>query len=185
MLVCKIFISYFSFLLLDRYYDDDKGDCFPCAKCCHDEQDVVENECKEKLGARSNMICSFDSSVNRCDKSTSFPQEPTSTSTNQSTTTNHDTSPSQGSKREHTVPPTAQLSHRDLLIFVSISVVILAMLIFAGYLYVRKARQMGSYLWCNCDTESGVPDLVNHASQNCGVHYKPTVGNLGRIAILY
>lgn len=50
----------------DRYYDMDKGDCFKCSRCCGDDRDVVVKECKEKLGDGSNMVCSFDSSVNRC-----------------------------------------------------------------------------------------------------------------------
>ena len=49
-----------------------------CSKCCGDGQDVVEDECKEKLGAASNMICSFYSSVNRCViTTTASPQENT------------------------------------------------------------------------------------------------------------
>lgn len=59
---------YCLFLLFDRYYDDDKGDCFLCIKCCNDGLDVVENECKEKLGIRLSMICFFYSSINRCVK---------------------------------------------------------------------------------------------------------------------
>ena len=51
---------------LVRYYDMDKGDCFKCSRCCGDDRDVVVKECKEKLGDGSNMVCSFDSSVNRC-----------------------------------------------------------------------------------------------------------------------
>ena len=46
------------------------GGCFPCSKCCRDGRDVVEEECKKKLGAASNTICSFYSSVNRCDTTT-------------------------------------------------------------------------------------------------------------------
>lgn len=37
-----------------------------CSKCCNDDQDVEEDECKGKLGSQSSMICSFHSSVNRC-----------------------------------------------------------------------------------------------------------------------
>ena len=174
-------------LLLDRYYDVDKGDCFPCTKCCNDELDVVENECKEKLGTRSNRICSFHSSVNRCDKSTAISQEPTTT-THQSSITDDYTTPSQGSKHEHTVPPTAQPSHhftqtkatkqQDFLTPISVSVaLILALLIIvAVFLYIRKARQKANYLWCyNCDTETGIPDSGNR--------HKPTKGNLGMFCL--
>ena len=172
-------------MLLDRYYDDDKGDCFPCTKCCNDELDVVENECKEKLGSRSNMICSFHSSINRCVKSTAFPQEPTITM-DQSTITDDYTSPSQGSKHEHTVSTAAQPSyhfsqtkatkHRDLLTPISVSMAVLLAGLITGFLYIRKARQTANYLWCcNCDTETGIPDS--------GSHHKPTRGNLGRISM--
>jgi len=178
----NLFIFYF---LLDRYYDDDKGDCFPCTKCCNDEQDVVENECKEKLGTTSNMICSFHSSINRCDKSTAFPQEPTATM-NQSSITNDHTSPSQGSKREHTLPPTAQhnhrfsqtkaTNHRHLLISISVPVALIIFAVIFVFLYIRKARQTGNYLWCNsCDAETGIPGSRNH--------HKPSKGNLGRISL--
>lgn len=51
-----------------RYYDEEGG-CLSCSKCCGNEQDVVEVECKEKLGAGSNMICSFYISLQQCDKS--------------------------------------------------------------------------------------------------------------------
>ena len=176
----------FSFLLLDRYYDDDKGDCFPCTKCCQDEQDVVENECKEKLGTGSNMICSFHSSINRCDESTPFPQEPTTT-TDQSTITNDYTTPSQGSKHEHTVPPTAQPAKRhDLLIAVSIFVplIMIIIIIIAVCLYIHKARLRGCYSWCNCNTETGVAEMENGAYSTCRVNCKPTKENLGRIAML-
>lgn len=183
----------FMFLLLDRYYDVDKGDCFPCAKCCQDEQDVEENECKEKLGTGSNMICSFHSSVNRCDKSTPFPQEPTTT-TDQSTTTNDYTTPSQGSKHEHTVPPTAQPSHhftqtkaathQGLLIAVSIFVSLIILIFIAICLYIHKARLTGClYSWCNCNTETGVAEMenINGAYPMCRLQRKPTKENLGRI----
>ena len=51
---------------LNRYYDESKGDCLKCSKCCNDDRDVVESECIEKLGSQSSMICSFHSSVKRC-----------------------------------------------------------------------------------------------------------------------
>ena len=39
-----------------------------CSRCCGDHADLVVAECREKLGAGSSMICSFNSSVNRCYK---------------------------------------------------------------------------------------------------------------------
>jgi len=154
-------------LFLDRYYDDDKEDCFPCTKCCYDEQDVEKDECKEKLGTGSNMICSFHISMNRCDKSIPFPQQPTTTTN----ITNVDTNSSQGSKREHTVPPTAQPSHhfspteatkhQGLLIAVIISltlILLVILIIFAVCWFSRKTSE---------------------------VHHKPAKGTLGRIAMFY
>ena len=98
----------------------------------------MENECKQKLGTGSNMICSFHSSINRCDKSTPFPPEPTTT-TDQSTITNDYRSPNQGSESEHTAPTTAQPSHhftqrktakhQDLLFSVIISVALISALL--------------------------------------------------------
>ena len=117
---------------------------------------------------------------------------------NQSSVTNDHTSPNQGSKREHTVPPTAQPSHhftqtntakhQDLLIPVSISVALiltLLMVITAVYLYIHKARQTRSYLWCNCNTKTGVAEMENGTPPTCRVHCKPTERNLGRIAVFY
>ena len=62
------------------------GGCLPCSKCCGDGRDVVEDECKQKLGAASNMICSFHSSVNRCD-TTTVPTTTTTMASPESTTT--------------------------------------------------------------------------------------------------
>ncbi len=167
---------------LDRYYDNDKGDCFPCSKCCQDDQDVVADECKQKMGAGSNMVCSFDSSVNRCDQSTPSP-EPT-TITNQGTTTNDASSPSQGSKHQHTVPPTAQTRHHLSTTEIAVVVlsVLVALLIFSC---LYKARQKFRYPCCSGDTETGITNPVNSASQSCMVHDKPTEDNLGRIPVKY
>ena len=194
MMVCN-FLGYFTlfffyFFSLDRYYDNDKGDCFPCSKCCHDDHDVEKDECKQKLGAGSHMICSFDSSVNRCDKSTPSPQKPT-TITNQSKTTSTSdyTSSSQGSKHEHTVPttrPTAQPRHHpsttvtaksfDKLISFTVPVVLTLLIIAACYMCKARIRQMCGFPWCSC------PDSGNKASKSRVVHYKPNK-NLGRILI--
>ena len=75
---------------LSRYYDESKGDCLKCSKCCNDHRDVVESECIEKLGSQSSMICSFHSSVNRCNiKSTPTfgPQSTTESSQSSAATT--------------------------------------------------------------------------------------------------
>ena len=121
--------------------------------------------------------------------STAIPQEPTTTTDQSSNITDDYTTPSQGSKQEHTIPPAAQSSHhftqtkatkqQDLLTPISVSVaLILALLIIivAVFLYIRKARQKANYLWCcNCDTETGIPDSGNH--------HKPTEGNLGMFCL--
>lgn len=133
------------------------------------------------------MICSFGSSVNRCDQSTPSPLKPT-TITTRGTTTNDASSPSQGSKPEHTVQPTAQPRHLstrttakgpDLLTSVSIPVVFVALLITAGCCCICKARQMCNFPWCSCDTETGTTDSAN---SSCVVYDKSTE-NLGRIHI--
>ena len=65
--------------LFNRYYDESRGDCLRCSKCCNDDRDVVESECIEKLGSQSSMICSFHSSVNRCNIKSTPKIEPQST----------------------------------------------------------------------------------------------------------
>ena len=69
----------------DRYYDEVIGDCKRCSKCCGDDQDVIKEECERKMGAASNMLCSFESSVNQCDRDTDTltpsPQETTASQT--------------------------------------------------------------------------------------------------------
>ncbi|XP_078370099.1 uncharacterized protein LOC144653860 isoform X1 [Oculina patagonica] len=180
----------------DKYYDENKGDCFPCSKCCGDNQDVVEDKCKEKLGAGSNMVCSFDSSVNRCDQSTPPPQKPT-TIPNQSTSSDDYSSPSQGSNREHTVPPTAQPHHLstttttttttakgpELLISISLPLIfmVLIIIIIAGC-YIDKAKKICSFPWCGCDTETGTTDSVN---SSCVVYDKSTenLDEVGTVAV--
>ena len=58
-----------------------------CSKCCGENKDVVENECKQKLGTASNMICSFLSSANRCDSTTTAASAQETTTTVLNTTT--------------------------------------------------------------------------------------------------
>ena len=72
---------------MNRYYDESKGDCLKCSKCCNDDQDVVESECIEKLGSQSSMICSFHSSVNRCNIKSTPKFVPQSTSQSSAATT--------------------------------------------------------------------------------------------------
>lgn len=71
-------------LCLDSYFDSTYVQCQTCSRCCGDDEDVVEDECKKKLGSASNRICSFHSSVNRCE-----PQDPTYSSATPSNVTPH------------------------------------------------------------------------------------------------
>lgn len=64
----KIFVPFH--LCLDSYFDSTYVECRTCSRCCGDDEDVVEDECKKKLGSASNRICSFHSSVNRCETTT-------------------------------------------------------------------------------------------------------------------
>ncbi|KAL9971971.1 hypothetical protein ACROYT_G018202 [Oculina patagonica] len=158
---------------LGRYYNDNKGECLTCSKCCGDEQDVVEDECKQKLGAGSNMICSFDSSFNRCDKTTAHPRTVKHTTTaNQGTGAdgNNYTSPppSQASEGEDDAlpDPTNQSSHlsqrkdQDFWAAVGIPVGILVLLVVVGCVYFYKTRRVNTSVWCNGDAERGNPDSV-------------------------
>ncbi|XP_068702769.1 tumor necrosis factor receptor superfamily member 16-like isoform X1 [Montipora foliosa] len=53
----------------DKYFDAS-GNCLPCSKCCGDGEDQLVDECKSKVGATSDMVCSFNHSANRCDMTT-------------------------------------------------------------------------------------------------------------------
>ena len=134
-----------------------------CSKCCGDEHDVEEDECKEKLGVGSNMICSFDSSFNRCDKSTAHPHKPTTAANKGTGAVNHTyTNPSQSSDALPMGPTVQgtkdQRKEQDLLSAVGIPVVILSLLVGAGCFYFYKTRQVNTSIWCNGDAERGNPD---------------------------
>lgn len=143
---------------IKKYYDENGG-CLPCSRCCGDAKDVVENECQEKLGAGSDMICSFSSSVNRCEKSTPPSQKPNTTK-NQSTTANGFLIPIQLYKQEHTQAPpalqhtqaptalqhtqapTAPRGYSNIVVFISIGICSSLLLILTGYSsFCRKKRQ--------------------------------------------
>lgn len=132
---------------------------------------MVEVECQEKLGPGSNMICSFDSSVNRCDKSTNLRSLHKLTTIANQITATHDnyTSPSQGSKSEQTLPPTesndlSQKKDQDFWTAAIIPVVILALMAICGCVYVYKTRHANACFWCHGDAERG------------SVHYSVTGG---------
>ena len=126
-------------ILMVRYYNVDMGDCLKCSRCCgHEGVDVVENECKDKLGESSNMICSFDSSVNRCGQATPQP-----------TTIITHVDP------KHDVPYTTQKSGHSTQAnnwtTTVILVVIIVVLVFCVCLYFSKKRLMLN--WCNTAVE--------------------------------
>lgn len=127
----------------DRYYDVDKGDCLKCSRCCGDDADVVVKECKEKLGAGSNMICSFDSSVNRCDQTTPQP-----TRTNSHVSRKEDV-PYSTQYRDHS----AQANDQDYLAATVIPVVIMVVLVVCVCLYFFKKRLAEMLSWCHCAVE--------------------------------
>lgn len=112
----------------DRYYDVDMGDCLRCSTCCGNDADVVVDECKEKIGADSNTVCSFDSSVNRCDQTTPQP-----TPTNSSVSPKHDV-PYTTQKSDHST----QAKDLCYLAAIVIPVVIVVVLFFCTCLCFKK-----------------------------------------------
>ena len=147
---------------MGRYYNDAKGECLPCSKCCGDDQDLVEDECQEKLGSGSNMICSFDTSVNRCGKVTNLRALHKLTAVAKESTASPDnyTSPSQGPKSDQTEPPTesnnlSQRKEQDFWTAAMIPVVILALMAICGCAYIYKTGHANSCVWCHSDAERG------------------------------
>lgn len=147
---------------MGRYYNHAKGDCLPCSKCCGDDQDLVEVECQEKLGPRSNMICSFDTSVNRCGKAINLRSLHNVTTNAKKITATPDnyTSPSQASKSEQSEAPTesndlSQRKVQDFWTAAIIPVVILALMAICGCVYIYKTGNPNGCFWCRSDVERG------------------------------
>ena len=142
-------------LPLGRYYNDAKGECLPCSKCCGDDHDLVELECQEKLGPGSDMICSFDTSVNRCGKATNLgSQHKHTTIAMKITATPDNTSPSQGSKSEQTESGNlSQRKDRDFWTAAIIPAVILALMVICCCVYTYKTWHPNG--WCRGDPEMG------------------------------
>lgn len=140
-----------------RYYNDAKGECLPCSKCCGDDHDLVEVECQEKMGPGSNMICSFDTSVNRCGKATNLSSQYKHAAIAMKITATPDnnyTSPSQGSKSEQTESNNwSQRKDQDFWTAASIPVVILALMVICGCVYIYKTGHPNG--WCRGDPEMG------------------------------
>ena len=143
-------------LPLDRYYNDAKGECLPCSKCCGDDHDLVEVECQEKMGPGSNKICSFDTSVNRCGKATNWrsQHEHTTIAMKITATADNYTSPSQGSKSEQTDSNNlSQRKDQDFWTAAIIPTVILALMAICGCVYIYKTGHPNG--WCRGDPEIG------------------------------
>lgn len=146
-------------LPLGRYYNDAKGECLPCSKCCGDDHDLVEVECQEKLGPGSNMICSFDTSVDRCGKPTSLTsQDKHTTITMKITATpdNNYTSPSQGSKSEQTESKNlSQRKDHDFWTAAIVPVVILTVMAICGCVYIYKTGHPNCWRRSDPEMDSG------------------------------
>ena len=121
----------------------DMGDCLKCSRCCGDDRDVMVNECKEKLGDGSNMICSFDSSVNRCDQTTPQPTPIIS-----HVDPKHDV-PYTTQKSNHSI----QAKDQDYLAAIVITVVIIVVLAFCLCSSFFKRRLTQMFIWCNTTVE--------------------------------
>ena len=134
----------FLFLTLpfNRYYDESKGDCLKCSKCCNDHRDVVESECIEKLGSQSSMICSFHSSVNRCniESSPKFVPQSTTESSHIVTVALTNTSANVGYRLEnithsgvHSRFASKSKDCNDSCISITVTVVVLFLVIVSGF----------------------------------------------------
>ena len=129
----------------------------------------MKDECKEKLGAASNMICSFYSGVNRCGiTTTASPQNITTiTGINKSTYTK--ASPMASDTHQETPvstpygpgsPGLSEQKHLDIPLVVTVPLVIVGLLlVIAGCVaYFLCSRNRCSYLsqMCCSDAEMGV-----------------------------
>lgn len=123
----------------------------------------MEVECQEKLGSGSNIICSFDTSLNRCGKATKLrsPHNLTTIAKEITATPDNYTSPSRGSKSEQTEPPTerkppTQRKDQDFWTAAIIPVVILALIAICGCVYIYKTGHANGCFWyCRSDAEKG------------------------------
>lgn len=164
----KCFNRKFSFLLcllfsspLGRYYNDAKGECLPCSKCCGDDHDLVEVECQEKLGPGSNMICSFTTNVNRRGKAANLrcQYEHTTVPMTITATPDNYNIPSQGSRSEQTDSNNLSLGKdQGFWMAVIIPAVILTLLAIYGCVYIYKTGLPND--WCRADPkmDSGALD---------------------------
>ncbi|XP_020604552.1 uncharacterized protein LOC110043444 [Orbicella faveolata] len=109
------------------------------------------------------MICSFDTSVNRCGKATKVrsPHNLTTIAKEITATPDNYTSPSRGSKSEQTEPPTerkppTQRKDQDFWTAAIIPVVILALIAICGCVYIYKTGHANDCFWyCRSDAEKG------------------------------
>lgn len=122
----------------------------------------MEVECQEKRGPGSNMICSFDTSVNRCGEVTNLRTLHKLTAVAKELTASPDnyTSSSQGPKRDQTEPPTksnnlSQRKEQDFWTAAIIPVVILALMAICGCAYIYKTGRANGCVWSHSDAERG------------------------------
>lgn len=150
----------------DRYYDEDRRDCLKCSRCCgRNNADVVVNECQEKLGAGSNMVCSFDSSVNRCDHT-----KPQPIPTTGYVSPKHD-GPHTTQKRDHST----QAKSQDYLVVLVIPVVMTIVLVFCLCFFKKRLAEMLS--WCNRAVEKEEHHNYSVKEEKITFHPKETAEN--------
>ena len=144
----------------------------PCSKCCGENKDVVENECVQKLGAASNMICSFLSSANRCDTITTAASEQETTTRILNTTTpvpftltrvrdaattltaTHQSTSTQGAQSSPGLSKTKQdLDNSTNVTVIVVPVTVGLLLIIVCVTYFLYSRARCSYLMYQCDPE--------------------------------
>ena len=158
-----------------------------CSKCCGDNKDVVENECEQKLGAASNMICSFLSSANRCDGTTTAAsaQETTTAVLNTTTlvpftltrvradaartvTATHQSTGTQGAQSSPRLSKTKQdldNSKNVTVIVVPVTIGLLLVIIVGCVTYFLCSRGRCSYLRCQHDPEMQIIHYSPNGSQ--------------------
>lgn len=135
-----------------RYYDEEGG-YLPRSKCCGNEQDVVKDECKEKLGAGSNMICSYYISLQRCDKSihAATTQRPVSDGFTNST---------QSVKSANTTPTGGQ--SWQLVVIGNASLSLILIICFALSLRLCRRQRFNKGMFCTaCTCSRSLVPIVN------------------------
>ena len=163
-------------LLFDRYFDES-GVCLPCSKCCGDGRDKVENECKSKLGATSENVCSFNHSGNLCDKSTT-PTAATSSSTeitrNATSTPNVTATPTQTSASGGSFASTSVSGKPSSGKIIRIIVLVVVLSIIFKTVFVRARQKCNHLHGGNSDVEAGQSET---GEDICGTEMHGTGNN--------